>query len=257
MSSSALVEDKVEALLDAQAERTMSSRLTKGSTFRLSKKNHPSQIEQCSSFETLLAPSSYDESSQDEIALPVRSAILAADKRAAAKSDAEYYARKMMCSTMAHVPIRVTVHSEDDERRFCMLDVVESIRFLELISMIEARIGGALGNRKLFGITQAGEVFELMNGETFSLHKTVLSVRARPRRARRGSVACGAPPAFLGPRAICVLRGPLSRPATTPHRARAPHGARARNVRDTRVSGRHIRSSRHTPRQRNPRQPSE
>ena len=53
-----------------------------------------------------------------------------------------------------------------------MLDVVESIRFLELISMIEARIGGALGNRKLFGITQAGEVFELMNGETFSLHKT-------------------------------------------------------------------------------------
>lgn len=172
MSSSALVEDKVEALLDAQAERTMSSRLTKGSTFRLSKKNHPSQIEQCSSFETLLAPSSYDESSQDEIALPVRSAILAADKRAAAKSDAEYYARKMMCSTMAHVPIRVTVHSEDDERRFCMLDVVESIRFLELISMIEARIGGALGNRKLFGITQAGEVFELMNGETFSLHKT-------------------------------------------------------------------------------------
>ena len=53
-----------------------------------------------------------------------------------------------MCSTMAHVPIRVTVHSEDDERRFYMLDVVESIRFLELISMIEARIGGALGNRK-------------------------------------------------------------------------------------------------------------
>ena len=67
---------------------------------------------------------------------------------------------------------RVTVHSEDDERRCYLLDVVESIRFLELISMIEARIGGALGNRKLFGITQAGEVFELMNGETFSLHKT-------------------------------------------------------------------------------------
>ena len=42
-----LVEDKVEALLDAQAERTMSPRLTKGSTFRLSKKNHPSQIEKC------------------------------------------------------------------------------------------------------------------------------------------------------------------------------------------------------------------
>ena len=117
LQAAALVEDKVEALVDPQAERTMSSRLTKGSTFRLSKKNHPSQIEQCSSFETLLAPSSYDESSQDEIALPVRSAILAADKHAAAKSDAEYYARKMMCSTMAHVPIRVTVHSEDDERR--------------------------------------------------------------------------------------------------------------------------------------------
>ena len=108
LQAAALVEDKVEALVDPQAERTMSSRLTKGSTrFRLSKKNHPSQIEK-SSFETLLAPSSYDESSQDEIALPVRSAILAADKRAAAKLDAEYHARKMMYSTMAHVTIRVT-----------------------------------------------------------------------------------------------------------------------------------------------------
>lgn len=176
LQAAALVEDKVEALVDPQAERTMSSRLTKGSTFRLSKKNHPSQIEK-SSFETLLAPSSYDESSQDEIALPVRSAILAADKRAAAKLDAEYHARKMMYSTMAHVTIRVTVHSrvhseDEHERRFYMLDVVESIRFLELISVIEARIGDALGNRKLFGITLVGEVSELMNGETFSLHKT-------------------------------------------------------------------------------------
>ncbi len=153
-----------------ETQRTMSFRLAKGSTFRLSKTARPTLIAKGSSFKSLTELNSFDEASQAEIARPVKNALVAADKRASVKMIEEQKMRKMMHSTTMGVNIRVTVHGEREHPRCYMMEVVESIRFQELTKAIEALIGGALGDRKLFGIDKDGEVADLINGETFSLH---------------------------------------------------------------------------------------
>ena len=110
----------------------------------------------------------FDNASSAEIAKPVNNALAAATKQAEIAAVKETKARRMMLSQQ-HVNVSVVVHGDDgsEEQRFTV-DVIESVRLVELKSAIEAKRGCALGSKRLFGIDRAGEVVEIGSSDAFS-----------------------------------------------------------------------------------------
>lgn len=117
-------------------------------------------------------PDHMDGAEDDDIALPVVSALAAADERLKLKSIATIDERKLH-RAHTHVAIRLSVHMEEEEPQKFLLSAAESISMANLQQLINERCGLSLRlyegkkEEKIYGILPSGEVVCLSSTEAF------------------------------------------------------------------------------------------